>query len=333
MAGDLKPQHVLKSLEKGQLSSFYLFYGPNEFHLEKVLSNVSETFLPPGARDLNLRVFYGDESEAADIIDSACSLPFLSDRRLIIVRRTEAFAASALETFIPYLENPVESTCLIFVSSITNFSRKFYKRIRDLGGAVNFQNLGEREIVPWIRKTAKGLGLNIEGQACARLYEIVGNRLADLYSELEKLHLRYGEASVGVEEVKELAINSRFYTIFELMDRVSFRRCPESIAVLNRFLEEEDRSAPLKLVGMLSRQIRLLWPTGSIVSEGGHAADVARKLGLRDFQARRLVQQSEHWNAEELEEALELVYKADGLIKSGSQSRMVLENFVLSVCQ
>lgn len=333
MAGDLKPRHVLERLEKGQLSPFYLFYGPNEFNLEKVLSNVSETFMPPAARDLNYKVFYGDESEAGDIIDSACSLPFLSDRRLIIIRRTEAFTASALESFIPYLENPVESTCLIFVSSITNFSRKFYKRIRELGRAVNFQNLSEREIVPWIRKTAKGLGLNIEGQACAGLYEIVGNRLADLYSELEKLHLRYGEASVGVEEVKELAIHSRLYTIFELMDQVSFRRCPESISVLNRFLEEEDRSAPLKLIGMLSRQIRLLWQTGSIVSAGGHVADVARKLGLRDFQARRLVQQSEHWNADEFEKALELVYTADGLIKSGSQSRMVLENFVLSVCQ
>jgi len=155
MPGDLTPEYVLKQLEKGQLSPVYLFYGPNEFRLERALSRIRETFIPETSRDFNFRIFYGDKTEPADIMDTARSLPFMSHSRLIIVRRTEGLSPAALESYIPYLDRPVESTCLIFVSSKTDFKRKFYRKIRELGQAVNFKKLSERQVIPWIKKTAK----------------------------------------------------------------------------------------------------------------------------------------------------------------------------------
>ena len=46
MARELEPEDVLKSLEKGQLAPFYLFYGPGEFRLEKVLDKIREQRQP-----------------------------------------------------------------------------------------------------------------------------------------------------------------------------------------------------------------------------------------------------------------------------------------------
>ena len=96
--------------------------------------------------------------------------------------------------------------------------------------------------MPWIKRTAEDLGLNIETQACAYLQQIVGNSSMDLYSELEKLYVRYGSMNIGVDEVKELAIYSRIYTIFELMDEVS-KKSAKSLSLLNKFLEEEPASS------------------------------------------------------------------------------------------
>jgi DNA polymerase-3 subunit delta len=334
MARDLAPEEVLKSLEKGDLAPFYLFHGPGEFRLEKVLDKIRNDFVPAAARALNVEVFYaGEKNDPAEIISRACSLPFLASNRLIIIRRAEKFRANELELFLPYLEEPVETTCLIFVSSKTDFRMNFYKRIRSLGRAVNFTNLSERQVVPWIKRTAGELGLKIDGEACAYLRQIVGSSLRELFAELEKLRLRYGEEAVGVEQVKELALHTRIYTIFELMKRISERNCSESLKILNRFLEEEDKiGAPLQILGMLNRQFRLLWQTKQILSKGGSKIDVARSLGLPDFSARDFVDHSQVWSAKELEKGLELLYETDGLLKSGSRPKPVLENVLFTLC-
>jgi DNA polymerase-3 subunit delta len=334
MARDLPPEDLLKSLEKGQLAPFYLFYGPEEFRLEKVLDRIRNNFIPASARDFNQEIFYGGEkTNPAEIIGRCRSLPFLTGNRLIIVRRIEKFSPGELEAFLPYLEKPAETTCLIFITNRTDFRKSFYKRIKEQSRAVNFTKLRESQVVPWIRGTAGELGLKIDGQAAAYLHQIVGSSLRDLYAELEKLNLRYGEELVGVEQVKGLAIHSRVYTIFELMNKVSEKDCHESLAVLNKFLEEEDKKdAPLRILGMLNRQVRIIWQTKSILSKGGQIREVAKKLGLPDFSARDFARHAQGWSVEELEKGVHLLYKTDELLKSGSRAKPVLENLVFALC-
>ena len=336
MARDLSPEYVLSQLEKGQLSPFYLFYGPSEFRREKVLNKIRETFIPEGARDFNLHLFYAVKSNPEDttaaIIDAGRTLPFMSKNRLVIVRRTENFSAKALEALFPYLENPVESTCMIFVSSNVDFRKKFYKKIKELGKVVNFARLSDSRIVAWIKDTARDLGFDIDVEACTNLQQIVGNRLIDLYSELEKLYVRYGNRTISIKEVAELAIYSRTFSIFELMDRVSSKQCAESISALTKFLEEEGKVGTLKVLGMLNRQFKLLWQTKSVIENGGNTADVAQKLRLAPFQVKVLTPQSKSWTIDELERAFHLMYKADRLLKSGVHGQLVLENLVFSLC-
>jgi len=333
MAKELEPESVLKSLEKGQLAPFYLFYGPGEFRLEKILDKIRETFIPEVARDLNLEIVYGGESNSGEIVNRAQSLPFLARNRLIIVRRTENFKANDLETFLRYLEKPCDSTCLIFIAAGADFRKKFYKKIQSLGRAVNFKPLRENQVMPWIKRMAGEIGLTIDGQACVTLQQVVGNNLRDLHEELEKLRIRHGEIQVGVDDVKEMVIHSRVYTIFELMNMVSVKKPAEALGVLNRFLEEEDKKrAPLQIIGMLNRQIRLLWQTKAILDKGGKTKDVTKKLNLPPFSATSFVKQSRHWSAAELEKGLDLLYQADGLLKSGSRTKPVLENIIVSLC-
>jgi DNA polymerase-3 subunit delta len=333
MPADLHPEEVLKSLEKGQLAPFYLFYGPGEFRLEKTLEMIREGFIPEAARDLNQELFYGGEVRSSEIINHALSLPFLAQNRLIIVRRTENFTADELENFIPYLENPSESTCIIFVSGKTNFNMKFYKRFRSSGRAVNFGKLRENQVTPWIKRMAGELGLKIDGQTSVYLQHVVGNSLGDLYAELEKIQIRFGKKTIEMEDVEKLVIHSRVYTIFEFMNVVSEKNPGRSLQVLKRVLEEEDsRGGPLRVLGMLNRQVRLLWLSKEIADKGGRAKDVAKALGVPPFSARDFIKFSKNWTPGELERGIQLLYRADGLLKSGSRPGPVLENLVLSLC-
>lgn len=332
MPADLSPDQILDLLKRGSLGRVYLFYGPGEFRIEKVLKEIRETLIPESARDFNLQVFYGGETTTpADITDAASSLPFFSSNRLIIVRRTENIPGSALDSLIPYIENPVESTCLIFLSSKTDFRKEFYKKIRASGGAVHFKPLYDRQVLPWIKRFAAELGLNITEKGSGYLQAIVGNRLRDLYSEMEKLYLRHGSQMVGEMEIRDLAIHSRIYTIFELMDEISLRRHANSLLVLNRYLEEEGKEAVFGIIGMLNRQIRLIIQAKSIADKGGRSPEVAKKLQIQPFLVNKVLQQAQGWRMDDLERALHLLYRADRHLKSGSQPRLILENLLLSL--
>jgi DNA polymerase-3 subunit delta len=170
MPVEIAPGTVLSHLKEGRLGPVYLFYGPDDFHLEKTLRQIRETFILESARDFNLHVFDGDGSvNPGDILDAARSLPFLSSNRLIIVRRTDHMAAADLEVLIPYLKKPVDTTCLIFVALKPDFRLKFFSNLKKLGHAVNFRELSDRQVVPWIVAQAREMGLTISTDACRHL--------------------------------------------------------------------------------------------------------------------------------------------------------------------
>jgi len=334
MSDDRQPDDILKAAKKGQAAPFYLFYGPGEFRMERVLTALRTLLVPEAARDFNLEVLYGDEPiEPEQIINKASSMPFLAQRRLIILRRTESFTADRLERFLPYLDNPSSSTCLIFISSRTNFSTKFYKKFRSEGAAVLFDELKGNQVVPWIKKTAsEDFGMTLGEAACASLLEVVGNRPRELYSEIEKLRLLYGK-NVSLEQVKEAVTHSRVYTVFELMDAVAMKDCGSSLRILKRYLEEEDsRDGPLGLLSMLNRQVRLLWQAKAVLLKRGGVPEVQKKTGLPPFVVKKLVEQAPRWTEKELRNGLERLRQSDDRLKSGSSPRVILEILILSLC-
>ena len=218
---DLTPENVSISLKKGALAPFYLFYGPEEFQIELSLDRIKKDFIPDSVKAFSLEILYGGEISPREILNRAHLLPFMSPRRLIIVRRTESFSKGELELFLPYLDRPVDSTCIIWVSGKADLGGVFYKSFKERGRAVNFRRLFERQSYSWIQKRSKELGLSIDKDAAAFLYQMVGSSLRDLSSEICKLSLRHPNSRIGMEQIKELATFSRLFTIFNLVDYVS----------------------------------------------------------------------------------------------------------------
>ena len=80
MPVETAPETVLTHLNDGRLKPFYLFYGPDDFHLEKILKQIREKAVPESAQDFNLQIFDGEGGiNPGNILDAARSVPFLSD--------------------------------------------------------------------------------------------------------------------------------------------------------------------------------------------------------------------------------------------------------------
>jgi len=329
---ELSYGHLLKQMETGRLEAFYLFFGAGEFLCEAALAKIRETFVDEASRDFNLRVFYGDKAGVGEILDFARSLPFIGPRRVGIVRKADALDSEALQGLVSYLKDPSPTTCMIFVASSPDFRKSFFKHIRDMGLAVHFRDPSENKIPEWIARAARGLGLEMDSEACGCLREIAGADPMDLYPELEKLALRYPGARIGIREVRENAVDSRSYTIFELMDSISSRRLDKALPALRRFLEEEGRDAVLRVVGMIAREIVLLWRCKKAAASGQAAQEISKKLGVHPFAVQKLLPRCRLWQADELEKSIGMLHRADGGIKTGAPVDIVLERALIALC-
>lgn len=332
---DLSPENVLISLKKGAVAPFYLFYGPEDFWIDLTLDRIKKDFISDSIKAFNLETLYGGEVSAQEILNRARLLPLMSTHRLIIVRGTEKFNQKDLKLFLPYLDSPVDSTCIIWVSDKPDLKGLFYKKFKELGKAVNFKRLSERQIYGWIQKRAGELGLNIDKAASAFLYQMVGSSLRDLFSEILKVSIKYPNYRIGVEQIKELATFSRIFTVFDLADYVSKKDAPHAIAALSRLFDTQgrDTKAVLWILGMLARQIRLILKTKSGLRNGGDKRGVRDRLRpLPDFVVEKCIAQEKFWEEKELEEALNHLYDADGLIKTGSRGDLILEGLIFHLC-
>ncbi|MBW1689531.1 MAG: DNA polymerase III subunit delta [Deltaproteobacteria bacterium] len=332
----LAPDNVLMSLNTGALASFYLFYGPEEFRIELILDEIKTKLIPESAKDFNLETLYAEDVPAREVINRARLIPFMSPRRLLIVRGTEHYSKGDRELFLAYLDDPVDSTCIIWVSRVTELKGPFYKRFQDSGRAVNFKKLTERQAYGWMHKRAEELGVHIDREAAAFLYQMVGSSLRDIYSELWKLSVRFPQSRIGVEQIKDLATFSRLFTVFELVDHLSHRDVSHALEVLNRLFETQGRDSKsvLGVLGMVARQIRLISQAKAGKREArGKRAVVERLKPLPNFVIDKCIAQEKLWAEKELEYALTHLYDADGLIRTGSKGDLILENLVVRLCR
>ena len=317
-----------------KIAPFYLFYGENEFQKNRAVEDLKNRFLSKKNTELNYRIFYGDEisADTSQVFNFINSFPFMSDKKIAVIKNVDKLSNELLNRFLDYIQNPPDFVSIVFIAEKPDFRIKFFKYIKDSGNAIYFKQLNETETVAWINKMAKEMGMEISQDGCVYLFLIVGNNLYELYSELQKLSSYYGnKGRIGVEEIKLVVSPSRDYSIFDLMDNVSFKRLPEALKSLSRYLEREGKEKALPVLSMLIRQLTLLQKT-KLILKTGNRKKLQKELHPYSFLINKFIEQARLWTEEEIEKAFDLFLEADSLIKSGRSPLLVLEQLIISLC-
>ena len=126
----------------------YLFLTPDEFLLGQRLSKLKQALGDPEMASLNIAELEGARSNAADILYHAGTLPFLAERRLVIVRGYLANLESRLGTakspnktsqaearqILAALADPMVSNDLVFIEEKLDKRRAIWRGLEDLAG-------------------------------------------------------------------------------------------------------------------------------------------------------------------------------------------------------
>jgi DNA polymerase-3 subunit delta len=325
-------QQLKQSIAKGKIAPVYLLYG-NENHLiEDALQHIDRQVFSQGLRDFNYQLFYGEETQAADIINAALTAPMLAPRRLIVVKNIQQMKPGQLNKLSAYTAHPSPTTVLVLIGDKLENRRAWVSSLESICTVVRFYPLYERGAVSWIQSRVKEAGYRISPEATQTLLEFSGNELATLANQLEKLFAyTASEKRISPEDVELVAGRVRQHNIFELVEAIGNKRLEQALRILAKILAQGE--SPLAVLALISRQLRRIWRAKHMLAQGDSWDSIGRKLGLRQFFLKGFGTQVKCFSLPELESAFRHLLITDVRLKSGIQSpRLALEFLLINLC-
>ncbi len=303
---------------------FFIFHGRDRFTQQETLADLQTRLGDPSMVSLNTSRFDGQRVELAELFHCCSSLPFLTDRRLVIVeglikRLTGAGREKERDQLLDYLPRLPPSTRLVFLEEKTlSSNNRFVKLAADVavGYAKAFRLPMGAALERWIGSRVEAQGGEIAPRASALLASNVGQDLHLLQQEITKL-LTYTNLSrpIEVADVELLSPYSTRADIFDLVDAIGLQRSQTATTLLRRSLEAGDE--PLYLLAMIVRQIRLLIQVKEKIEQGHRTDDIGRRIKLHPYVARKLCHQAGNFTLPQLEGILRQLLDTDVAIKTG----------------
>lgn len=188
----IKPDQLEQSIRSGKIQSLYLFDGPENWLKERALAQVIDKLVPVESKEFNLERLDGNTCSAADIINAAQGLPFLGDRRVVVVSATDELAAADSRAVGEILTDLPPSTCLIFLhEGKANLRNEIPAQVGSHGAIVTFWTPFANQLPSWVMSETRLRGKSISNDAAVMLADVCQD-LQQISNELDKLCLFVG---------------------------------------------------------------------------------------------------------------------------------------------
>ncbi len=323
---------------------FYILHGEEEFGQSQELAGLRARLADEGGEamaQLNTTILDGRGLTMGELRHACDTVPFLHDRRLVIVQGLLSWLAPSrggkgaglqkgqpsasrrafLEELSAYLPDLPETTRLVFVEEETlKDSHPILQlaqmpALEGMAHVKQYKQPKETELLSWIQQQARDRGGDIGWDACRKIVELAGEDLRQLELEIEKLLLYVGGRQVTVADAEALTSRTREADVFELVDCVGRRLGGEALWHLHHLLDEGE--PPLRLLAMLARQIRILIQVSELRAEGMSQSQITKRLKLHPFVVKKGAAQALNFTMEQLEKAHTSIVETDWKIKTG----------------
>jgi DNA polymerase III subunit delta len=332
----------------------YVLYGEDVFGRDEAVQNLKDRMRALPAGDHNLTEFFpGPGTTVANIKMAADVVPFLAERRMVIVRGLLARLAgrgegqrrfraprtkttdSSLDEFqalLEYLPELPQSTSLVLVEDGRLNPEPLEKAI-PRGRAFIKEYPRVLDVPDWVRKRARQIGVDLDEGAVRELATLGGSDLRRLDSELRKLADYAAGRTVTRVDVRELVVG-REVAVWSLLDGLAERRADKALTALRALYSQGE--SPEALLGrdiaphyrrlMVAREL-------SLASREERARVDVAALGLNPATVARWSDQASGFDRLELERALEVLLELDRHIKLGeTEPESSLEVAVARLC-
>jgi DNA polymerase-3 subunit delta len=312
----------------------YLLAGKEEFLKNEFILNLKHALFPAGQdASLNTQEFDPSKDPAGSVIDFLQTAPFLSQKRLAIVRAADEWEEDDLKALAAYALQPSPTGVLVLCSS-EGVSKKsaFGSEITGRASVVSCQPPYERDLPAWILARAQKTGKAMDRDALEPLLERVGKELRVLATALEELALYVGKKDrIQAVDVTTFFGRSAEADVFELVDRLVGRDAKGSLRITEGLLR--DGSGAYEIISVLAGQMEKLKKGRVLLEQGVAPRDAALQLKVHPYYAEKFARQARSFGEGALGKIFKLLLTADQDIKkSRLPEQLAVERLILEIC-
>ncbi len=334
-------REIFDRIKAGTVGGILIFHGPEEYVKDRTLDALRDRLVPKDFIDLNYQYLEGERANAAEIRRAVETLPFMAEKRLVVVRDYPMLARSArgsgLDTKqeLAELERMTarfpETSCLVFLQRAEpDTAKAAWKQLIKAGEAVEFRTLGEEELMAQLAKMAKRAQCTLSRDTARFMLGYCGTDLEALNHEMEKACAHAGAGnSVTRANIEAVCVQTQESRVFGVIDSLFGGRAADAMKALRPITgDEEGARAFLSLV---ERQARLM----AAVKASGKSADaraLSSALGVRPFVVESAARQARNWSGGEIAEIISMCVQADAGSKQGvTEARAAIEHVAMRV--
>jgi DNA polymerase III subunit delta len=328
------PEEAIVKIEQGEIAPVYFLYGEERFFQIEILNALRKALISPENEEFNRETFDGASSSPSDWLQAVQTLSFFGGKKLVAVRdfHEASLDKPAVERVLSYVKDPSLDGTLVLLADKIDRKKKIFKSLSSINFAVPCSSPNEGALVQWVVKQAQKRGYTLKTDASRLLVDRIGAKPGLLISELEKLAVSAGESkSIDEPLVSELVGALKQENVFELTDALKTKNASAAIQILRNQLRHGEE--PLKILGTISWQYRLIWEVKHYRDNKTPIQTAARLMEAKPFMIEKAASYCGKFSVGDLRKAFKSLFRADRELKTSSGSpELIMEALILKLC-
>lgn len=272
------------------LPSIFVIFGDEEFQKVQTIEQTLDRLLPPEIdRGMALCEYDGAKAEDAGgpglaaVLADLRTLPFLSDRRVVLIRDADKFISAHREKLEDYCRAPSAVGTLILECRTFLKTTRLAKAI-PASGLLECRKLRGDALIAFAVEQARKTGKQLDPATAALLVERIGNDQGMVANEIEKLALYIAERPrITAEDIATLVGLTREELIFATVDAAAQGRAAEALTRWRQMLAL-DKDVIYPALGGIAWKLRSLLSAHQQKTAGGNLYAIANKTGFYNRQ-------------------------------------------------
>ena len=261
------------------VGSVYVICGKDKFLVGNECDALLDKLLPVDQRAMALYQPRAEEAVLSEVLDELRTLPFLAERRVVLIKDADGFVSDNREYLERYFDKPSPCGVLVLVVNTWRKNTKLAKKLSSVGQLLDVGEIKAKMLPKFASDCAESKhGKKFAGGGSQLLVELVGDDPGRISSEVEKLAMYVGDrTSITTDDVEKLIGHNRMFNAFAVIDSVLAGDVGGSIERL-RNMFAADRSAEFTVVGAFAYHFRRLFAAKALLDQGAGQRQVMSEL-------------------------------------------------------
>ena len=309
-----------------------LFCGQDTYSLNRELKKIEADFGVANFGDMNIQKLDGQALSYDSLIRSASAVPFLAQKRLLIINN---FLRDGDEKVRDYISENIkkfpDSTEIILVEEgDVNKSLGLYKKLQKSGVVKQFPLRKGYELEKWLADLSKEKNIPIKMPAIKKLIATAGNNSFRLTNELEKLdlfRLAKNQTEITEADIDEMVESENDQNIFDFIDALGARNAKLALKYLhNLFASGKNENY---ILSMIVYQFRNMLLVQDLISRGTVRNQIPSEAEIHPFVVGKTIRVLNNFDLPQLRRIYLRLQSTDLDIKTGrTEPRLALEKLL-----